>query len=174
MLKYIFMVLLLCVPMATYASDAPAPSYVKKYFKDAAPVGQGRLNYMFFSVYDAVLYAPKGQFDARKKFALSLKYLREIEGRSIADASADQIRKQGFKDELKLAQWHDQMLKIFPDVDSKTVLTGLNVPGVGAKFYKNGKFIGEVRDVAFAKHFFDIWLGSKTVAPDLRRSLLGA
>ncbi len=173
MLRYIF-ALLIFVSVPSFASDGGAPSYVKKYFNDAAPVGAGRLNYMFFSVYDATLYAPKGRFDGGNKFALSLKYLRSIEGRAIADASADQMRKQGFKDEIKLAQWHDQMVKIFPNVDDKTILTGLNVPGHGAKFYKNGKFVGEIKDPKFSKHFFDIWLGQNTTAPDLRRSLLGA
>lgn len=174
MFKYILFAVALVLSTPSFASDGSAPPYVQKYFKDAAPVGEGRLNYMFFSVYDATLYAPKGRFDDKHKFALSLKYLRSIEGRAIADASADQIRRQGFKDEIKLAQWHDQMAKIFPNVNDKTVLTGLNVPGQGTKFYKNGKFIGEIRDPQFSKHFFDIWLGQNTIAPDLRRSLLGA
>ena len=52
-------------------------------------------------------------------------------------------------------------------------MTGVNVPGVGARFFHNGTPVGEVAEPAFAQAFFGIWLDPKTSRPDFRKQLLG-
>jgi hypothetical protein len=150
------------------------PSYIQKNIPDASPVGSGRLRYMFWDVYDATLFAPQGDFKKDKPFALSLKYLRPLEGRDIADTSAEEIRRQGNVSEIKIAAWHEQMVKIFPSVNTNSVITGLYLPGKGTLFFANGKAAGSIMDDEFSRAFFNIWLGPKTRAPELRRSLTGA
>ncbi len=156
-----------------FASQTLASNVVEKYIPDAERVGEARFTYMLWDVYDATLHAPKGNLDKTKPFTLTLSYLRKLDGNAIAERSAEEIRGQGFKDEVKLAGWYSQMKKIFPDVDKDTKLTGVYIPNGTTRFYKNGQEIGEIRDPEFGKYFFGIWLDEKTSEPQLRRQLLG-
>lgn len=151
------------------AASSPA---LEKYIPDAKLVGQGRLTYMVWQVYDAALFAPAGAWAADKPYALKLSYLRPLKGKKIADRSAEEMRKQGFTDEVKLATWHGQMREIFPDVDENTALTGIYTASGETVFYKNDQRIGAIKDPDFGKTFFNIWLSPKTSEPGLRAELL--
>lgn len=154
-------------------TPAYAIEQIAQYVPQAKKVGYGRLTVMFWDVYDASLYAPNGRWEENKPFALQLSYLRDIPGEKIADRSVEEIRHQGFQDEVRLADWHAQMIKIFPDVDKNTSLIGVYT-GTGETLFFNGsKEIGHINDAEFGKYFFDIWLGKKTRAPELRLRLLG-
>ncbi|MDH3661309.1 MAG: chalcone isomerase family protein [Alphaproteobacteria bacterium] len=135
-------------------------------------VGQGRLKYLFWNVFDASLYASGGSWSRDKPFALSLSYLRDLSGESIVGSSVSEIRDQGMDDEAKLARWTQAMAAIFPDVDDKTTITGIVNEERHAVFYRNGEPIGTIRDPEFSKYFFDIWLGEETSQPELRAQLL--
>jgi len=156
------------------------PSYadvienIKINIPQAEPVGKGRLTWMFWDVYDATLYAPQGHYDLTKPFALSLTYLRDIEGRDIADTSAEEMRRIGMKDEVTLATWHSQMRQIFPDVAQGKNITGVYQPNGTSIFYADGVEIGRLNDAEFGRYFFDIWLSDKTQKPTLRAQLLGS
>ncbi len=147
--------------------------YVKNHIPEAQAVGQGRMSVFLWDVYDAKLYAAGGQWQSDKPFALQLNYLLKLDGEKIADRSVEEIRGQGFNDEIKLATWHAQMRKIFPDVEKGMSLTGVRLQSGAAVFYKNGQRIGLINDPAFSAAFFGIWLSEKTSAPNLRKKLLG-
>jgi len=154
-------------------APAFALDYIEKNIPDAKTVGEGRMTYILWDVYDAKLFAPKGQFDDQKPFALSLTYLRNIEGKKIADSSVEEIRRLGFKDEVRLATWHTQMRDIFPDVAEGVRLTGLYNENGESVFFKNGIEVGRIKDQEFGSYFFNIWFDKDTRAPDLRANLLG-
>lgn len=135
-------------------------------------VGQGRLKVLFWSVFDASLYASGGSWSREKPFALSLSYLRDLSGESIVDSSVSEIRGQGMDDEAKLARWSKAMAAIFPDVDDKTTITGIMNEERHTVFYRNGEHIGTISDPEFSQYFFDIWLGEDTSQPELRIQLL--
>lgn len=136
-------------------------------------VGEGELYYFLLHIYDAKLYSTDGTFSFEKPFSLKLEYKRKLYGEKIADRSNLEIRKLGFKDEIKLAAWHGQMKEIFPDVDNDISITGVYTPNNQTVFYKNDEKIGTIKDPEFGKWFFGIWLNEKTSEPDLRKSLLG-
>ncbi len=140
---------------------------------DAQRVGTARFTYLLFSVYDASLYAPHGKWERDKPYALSLQYLRSLKGERIADRSVQEMRKQGFKDEVKLASWYTQMRDIFPDVHKDTVLTGVYQPNGVTVFYNNDQEIGGVTDPQFGVWFFGIWLAENTSEPEFRQQLIG-
>jgi hypothetical protein len=148
---------------------------VRRYVGDAPFAGSGRLTWYGFHVYDATLYAP-ARFDpadpTTRNFVLELTYARKLDGRGIADASRDEIERLGFGTQAQRARWHEQMLKLFPDVEKGRRLAGVNVPGAGARFYADGRFLGSIDDPAFARAFFAIWLDERTKAPQLREKLL--
>lgn len=156
-----------------YSQPALAEEVIKQYIPDAKIVGEGRLTFLIWDAYDATLYAPGGQWQTEKPFALSLHYLLKINGEDIADRSVKEMRGQGFNDDAVLATWHKQMKAIFPNVDKDTVLTAVFMPGKHTEFFENGRHIGTVKGDDFLHRFSDIWLSEKTSEPALRKKLLG-
>lgn len=157
----------------TFAGTANSKEFITNYIPNAQISGSDRYRYMIFDVYDATLYAPKGQWKQNKPYALSLKYLRHLKGKKIAERSVQEMRQQGLNNEMKLAAWYSQMKTIFPDVENGTVLTGVYIPNTETRFYKNGQRVGIIKDPNFGRWFFGIWLSEKTTAPELRRNLIG-
>lgn len=160
-------------PAASAAGDAPA--HVRKYIDDVRLAGNGRFTWFGFHVYDAALFVPS-DFDLAmapgQPFVLELTYARRLDGKGIAEASRDEIERLGFGDEAQRRRWHEEMVKLFPNVEKGRKLAGVNVPGRGARFYFDGQLLGSIDDPAFARAFFAIWLDSRTRAPQLRESLL--
>lgn len=146
---------------------------VQTWVPDAAIVGRGVMSYAFWDIYEATLYAPAGVWDSSKPVALSIHYFRTLHGKAIADRSVQEIRQQGFNNEVTLAAWNSQMKAIFPDVENGTVLTAVYVPGKHTTFYKGADAIGVIKGDDFGQSFFGIWLAEKTSEPTLRRALLG-
>lgn len=154
-------------------TPAHAVDFLKDHIPGARTVGEGRLSFMMWDVYDAKLFAPNGTWQVNAPFALQLSYLRSIEGKKIADQSIKEIRAQGFKNERKLLQWYKKMVRIFPDVTQGTRLTGVFTNQGHTVFYNESKEIGRITDPEFSINFFGIWLSEKTSTPDLRKKLLG-
>lgn len=156
-----------------YAQTAQATETVLASVPRASEVGRGVLSFAFWDVYRATLYAPDGRFESGKPVALTIEYLLSINGKDIADRSIQEMRKQGFTDEAKLASWNDQLKSIFPDVRNGTVLSAVYQPGEQTVFYDGSTAIGSVAGDDFGRLFFGIWLGERTSEPKLRRALLG-
>jgi hypothetical protein len=150
-----------------------AAGRIEAYIPEARPVGAGRLSVFLMDVYDATLIAREGKWQPGEPLALQLTYLRHLKGDKIADRSAQEMRNIGITDEVKLAAWHAQMRRIFPDVDEGVTLTGILTPDGESVFLRNGEEIGRIKDPDFGQAFFGIWLSEKTSAPDLRQKLLG-
>jgi hypothetical protein len=166
--------ILLCASLFLfYTHSALATEAIFTAVPNAAVVGRGVLTYFFWDIYAATLYAPHGRWDPAKPYALSLEYYREIDGKDIADRSVQEMRKEGFADEVKLATWNAQLKTIFPDVKDGSILSAIYLPGKETVFYNDENAIGRIKGDDFGRYFFGIWLGEKTSAPDLRRALLG-
>jgi hypothetical protein len=166
---------LLCAVTAR-AESIPEP--VRNEIEDARLAGQGSYRWFGLKIYDAELwvgnrgYRPDAPDSAR--FALSLTYARDLVGKRIARASLEEIRKLGYGTAAQQEAWLGQMEALFPDVHAGARISGIYLPGEGARFYLNGKPLGEIADSQFARAFFAIWLDPRTSAPSLRNSLLSA
>ncbi|MBO6757467.1 MAG: chalcone isomerase family protein [Roseibium sp.] len=137
-------------------------------------VGQGRLTFLGFRVFDAELFAPNGRYDPSEPFALKLTYLRNFTGAAIASETVKQMRRQGYSNTAKLADWEQRLSAMFPNVRRGESITGVRTSsGVTDLYYGNRK-IGTIRDSEFTRRFFSIWLGSNTKNPSLRARLVGA
>jgi hypothetical protein len=139
------------------------------------PTAPVRLRVWGFEVYDARLWTPAGfrhsQY-AQHPFALELQYLRRLEGSAIASRSIDEMRRVGSFTDAQAQSWQSAMRELFPDVRQGDRITGINLPGVGAEFWVNGQRVGLVKDAAFARLFFGIWLDERTSEPKMRAQLL--
>ena len=152
------------------------PPEVAAALPQAALQGSARLRFFGLHVYDARLWsaAPVSPQDwSRQALALELDYARALDGRRIAERSLVEMQRQQDIPADTAARWQDAMTRLFPDVGAGDRLTGVLQPGEGARFYFNGKLRGDLRDAAFARLFFGIWLSPQSSEPDLRARLLG-
>jgi hypothetical protein len=148
---------------------------VSAALQDKQLQGNARLRVWGFEVYDASLWAGPG-FDAQRyaqhRFGLELSYLRSFKGRDIAERSIDEMRGIADITPEQATRWLAAMSALFPDVQRGDRITGVHVPGSGARFYLNDKLRGELADDAFSRLFFGIWLSPKTSQPAMRATLL--
>lgn len=156
----------------SYATEDTNVVIVSNYIDAPTVIGEKRLTYFIWDVYDASLLAPDGIFDETKEFALRLKYLRDVKGTDITKISLEEIKKQGLDDGVTLEKWKQEMNAIFPDIKKSDMITGIRDVSGHAVFYLNDKRLGAIKDKDFTKAFFDIWLGEKTTMPSLRQKLL--
>lgn len=154
------------------------PAHIHEEIQQAALQGRGSFLWFGLHIYDASLWSTAEGYnpdsDKPQRFALDLVYARSLYGSKIADASIDEIEKLNLGTPEKRHRWLTQMKSLFPDVKQGSHITGIHIPGEAARFYLNGKLLGEIRDAEFAHAFFAIWLDKKTSSPNLRSKLLGA
>lgn len=163
-----------CLAGSAWAAATEAPPPIRDEIPQAVLQGAGTYRWFGLAIYDAALWMSAGSPpDIRQRFALDLTYARNLYGSKIAEASIDEIGKLKLGTTEKRQQWLLQMKGIFPDVKEGSRITGIHIPNEAARFYLNGKLLGEIRDPEFAHSFFAIWLDKKTSAPDLRNKLLG-
>ena len=139
------------------------------------PTAPVRLRVWGFEVYDARLWTPVGFRHSQYPqfpFALELQYLRKLEGAAIASRSIDEMRRVGSFSDTQAQSWLVAMRGLFPNVGAGDRITGVNLPGAGAEFWVNGQRVGVLKDVAFARLFFGIWLDERTSEPKMRAQLL--
>jgi hypothetical protein len=143
--------------------------------KGVVPTAPVRLRVWGFEVYDARLWTPAGFRHGQAlqfPFALELQYLRKLEGAAIASRSIDEMRRVGSFSDAQAQTWLAAMRELFPNVSAGERITGVNLPGEGAEFWVNGQRVGLVKDPAFARLFFGIWLDERTSEPKMRNQLL--
>lgn len=131
--------------------------------------GSGRLTWWGLNIYDASFYRSK---NSSSEFALDLKYQRSFSGSSIANRSADEMKKNGVS-EAQAILWGKELASLLPNVESGQSLTAIYLPKQGTVFYHDGKPIGKISGADFSKAFFGIWFDPNTSAPKLRTELLG-
>lgn len=139
--------------------------------------GQALLRIWGFEVYDATLYAP-ADFDAsrfeQQAFGLELHYRRRFEGKDIAQRSIDEMQAISPLTSEQARRWQQAMVERFPDVRPGDRILGVHRPGQGARFFFNGKPLGDIADATFSARFFGIWLSPATSQPGLREALLAS
>ena len=153
-------------------------------WRDALPqaqlMGGGELRIFGFAIYDAQLWSvaqvPADAVAMRAPFALQLSYRRSISRDDLVAASLKEIRRLALNapDPAQLRRWEAEMQQAFVDVRAGDRITGVFLPGEGARFYVGERLQHVVADEAFAKAFFSIWLDARTRNSGLRAQLLGS
>ncbi len=153
----------------------PVPQELRSAASTATFSGQAKMTFWGLEVYQATLWVVPDFIDTafeQSAFALELAYLRNFKGADIAKRSIQEMRRQAPMTAAQEAAWEDQMRALFPDVKAGDRISAVNQPARGVAFWGNGRALGEIRDPAFAKQFFGIWLAPQTSEPQLRRALL--
>jgi hypothetical protein len=162
--------------VASLAKAESVPPHVRAEIAQAHLIGMGEFTWFGLKIYQASLWANDAtwHFDAKDdaKFALDLQYARSLHGERIADASLKEMKRMEIGSPQQQQSWLAAMKSMFPDVEKGTHITGVYLPNHGARFYLNGKLLGEVPDPEFARAFFAIWLDPRTSDQKLRSALL--
>ena len=139
-------------------------------------LGSGEFRKYGFDVYSARLWSTSRPLASDQPFALELIYQRSISRDDLVNASVREIKRLAGTSVSaeQLASWQVQMQQSFVDVQAGTRLTGVYLPGQGARFFLGQQLLRDVKDLQFAKAFFAIWLDPLTGNPELRQQLLGA
>jgi hypothetical protein len=157
-------------------SAAPAWAGLETYNTlKTTPVGQTRLTWLIWDVYDATFYAKKPQVGTRKAppYALELTYLRSLNPAQVAAKTVEEMARLGFTDAARLAVWEPQLERMFGEINAGTKLAAVKNADGSTTFIKNASQVaGTIVDPLFGQKFFAIWLSENTLRPDLRRELL--
>lgn len=166
---------MLCV-VPVQASGIPVP--IQHEIGNARLAGQGSYRWFGLKIYGAEFWVGDRGYrqndPGSAKFALHLTYARDLYGKRIARSSIDEISKLGFGTSEQHEAWLKRMEALFPDVHEGTQISGVYLPGLGARFFLNGNLLGEIADLEFARAFFAIWLDPRTSASSLRTNLLSS
>lgn len=161
-------------PRAAASAPAAAPAELAPYGPNWQAKGSGTLRFFGFKAYDATLWllGVDAAFSFSRPFALDIRYATAIKGRDIANTSLIELQRISTSSPEQILAWSKWMETLFVDVKSGDQLVGVHLPGEGARFFLNGKLLGETEDTAFSEAFFKIWLDPKTKRPELRAALL--
>jgi hypothetical protein len=163
----LFMLAAMCGPV-----NADTPTHIDAHLKQARVAGTGTYTWFGLRIYDAQLWVGDKGYADDAPFVLDLRYARKLDGVKIAEASADEMEKLGAGTSIQRTAWLARMKEVFPDVKEGTHISGVFLPGAGARFYLDGKALATVSDPEFARAFFAIWLDPNTSAKSLRTALL--
>ena len=167
----------LCAAGALAQPSPVLPPEVRTDLPGALLQGQGRLRFLGLLVYDIRLWLQvplRGEEVLQHIAALEIEYARQLTGSLIAERSLVEMQRVGDVPAGDGERWLAVMKRLFPDVQAGDRITGVHRPGEGVRFHVNGRLVGEVRDAAFARLFFGIWLSPRTSQPQLRAALIGA
>lgn len=156
--------------------DAEAQSQpLRSFLRTPRLVGQQRLTYWGFDIYDASLwsntpFAPETW--AKQQLVLRLRYLRDFKGADIAQRSMDEMQGQRPLTAAQLKAWSATLQSLIPNVRQGESITGVYQPDKGMQLLHQDRLLGELSDTELAQRFLGIWLAPETSQRQLRQQLL--
>jgi hypothetical protein len=156
--------------------DADAPSQqLRAFLRTPRLVGQQRLTYWGFDIYDASLWASTAfapEAWAKQNLIIRLRYLRDFKGADIAQRSIDEMQAQRPLTPAQLKSWPATLQALMPNVRSGESITGAYQPDKGMQLLHQDRLLGELSDTELAQRFLGIWLAPETSQRQLRQQLL--
>jgi len=136
-------------------------------------VGQARLDFMIWPIYDSRLYSVDGNYqEGQLPLRLEIQYLRDVNAVDLVKHTQSEWQRQGLSPAGQ-QQWLAALSRLLPSVKKNDVLTLLVDEQGSSAFSVNGEPLGRIEDPHFGQHFLAIWLSPNTTRPELRQALLG-
>lgn len=162
---------LILIVVNSFASAQTA--MVDRFVPEAALVGEARFKVLLFPVYDASLYAPKGNYRKSGPLALELNYLFDVEKERIVNQTVKTFERRKLGSDADVAKWRKIMGEHFSDVQKGDRIL-LAFPDLQTVvFSTNGSEPTFVSDAGFAEAFKDLWLGDNVRNKGFQNKLLG-
>lgn len=136
-------------------------------------LGQGEMDYLFWTLYEAELYAHNGRISPTyQNTALKLTYAKSISKQALLEATQDQWEYLGYHLQ-DINRWLAKLHPIWPNVEPDDELTFFIDENGISRFYMGKTLLGVIGDIQFGQAFMAIWLSKNTSEPELRQALLG-
>ena len=159
-----------------FAQSSPRSSLASDFIDSSNLVGSAVYTVGFRSFYEISLYRESSlnvREGRRTPYALEISYMRDHAGDDVADRVISQMRVSGYTSEIRLAQWHMQLVKMLPDFSEGSKFVVVLNQARETHFYSDGLHIGQIKDPAFGWRFIGIWLGENTSESRIRDDLTG-
>jgi hypothetical protein len=162
--------------VASAQGDAATQSQqLRTFLRTPRLVGQQRLTYWGFDIYDASLWASTSfepETWAKQPLVLTLRYLRDFKGADIAQRSIDEMQGQRPLTPAQRKDWSATLQALIPNVRAGETITGIYQPDKGMQLLHQDRLLGDLSDTEFAQRFLGIWLAPETSQRQLRQQLL--
>ncbi|WP_047047772.1 chalcone isomerase family protein [Vibrio mexicanus] len=149
-----------------------AASVFSSPLKELNKVGEGEMQYLFWTLYTAELYRDANFQDENQSQALRIVYEKSISKDALIEATAQQWEHLNYSQE-DIDRWIEPLESLWPNVEPGDALT-LKTDETGvSQFYFGDQSLGKIQDPEFGDAFLSIWLSQNTTEPELRKQLLG-
>ena len=140
---------------------------------DAEAIGSGVLKVFFMDIYTLTLHAETRDYTKSDHYILEFDYKKPVSKTTIIDASINELTKVPNASADDIKAWRRMLDKGIVDMRSgdKAALVFSKLGEI--EFWSENRKIASFRDPKFTTNYAAIWLGSKTVYPELRMALLG-
>jgi hypothetical protein len=140
---------------------------------DLQVVGEARLKFLFWQVYDSTLFSNSGTYqELEPNLALKISYRRKISAEQLIRRTREEWQKMSLLSS-QTEEWLLSLEAILPDVDKGDLVILKVDEELASNFYFNGSFIGRLGSPDFTQAFLNIWLSEKGSYPELQRELTG-
>ncbi len=156
-----FLCLLILAAPATAQAQALPAAISKQVALPLEKVGEGTYRKFGFAIYQATLWAPGGEYNEDKPYALQLHYARSLSKETMSDAVIDDIKDQDVADAATFQRWQGILRNTLPAVEDGDEIVALSIPGKNSVIYFNGQELIKIREPALSEAFFGIWFGPK-------------
>lgn len=145
-----------------------------KDFDNLKLIGKTPLKFIGIKLYDIEVRAQGEKFSYDQKFIIKIDYVKNFSKEELVDTSISEIARINDLDEDEVdKEYRGYFEELFVDVKKGDEKIAFYDPKFGLKLFYNGKLIGAVKDVVFAKRFVDIWLSDKARFKKVRDRLVG-
>ncbi len=136
-------------------------------------VGNTELTWGWWTIYQAQLRTPSGQYQANNdnNIALIIRYEREIDASDLLQATDEQWQHLGYSQQQRQV-WLKSLQGIWPNVRQGDRLIFVVQDEVGYFLFQN-KVIGTISNSSLNRAFLAIWLSPNSSYPKLRLELIG-
>jgi hypothetical protein len=136
-------------------------------------VGEARLKFLLWSVYDSRLFTPSGDYrEGDRPLKLEVTYLLDVKADALIDRTLTEWEAMG-RAHPRQAEWAEKLASIWVDIKANDTLSLELDRDNRATFRRNGELLGQIDDPEFGQEFVDIWLSPDCTRPELRMALLG-
>lgn len=174
-MNVIFKIILLSLfSLNVFAKEIPLPKDINKYFAEPHILGNYRLHYFGFNLYDIQLIIEKKDLNSsnREKSAIHVRYNRDVAKEDLMDSTFEEVAQvAGVDEEFVVKNYNELLNEIYSEIqkgDQKLAIRN----GSNFKFFYNDKLVKDFDDEFFAKNFVGMWLNEKTSRKKMRQNLL--
>ncbi|GGA68551.1 hypothetical protein GCM10011369_07730 [Neiella marina] len=167
-------------PAGDKASSSQSRDGLSELMSDQFMLGKADFDWLWWTIYQAKLFHPTGQFDFNNLpgTVLLLNYQMDIDKEDLLEQTMEQWQQLDIGDHQQQAQWLTQLHQLWPDVtEGDELIVQVANDGSSEFWFRRGselKNLGRIDSASFTRDFLSIWLLERAEHQQFRLALLGA